>query len=279
MSEVLGNKADDPIWTPSDVAGVVSMLKGLMLLNRIVAGTVTTVTSTSDIRSTDLASYPTAAFAGQICYFTSGANVGVAIPITVFTTTTGRMQFSNPSLPAAASIGDTFVIIPAGLGWLLAPTIDTTATSLVSQTLGNKGDAAVAAVSSTASALAYLKGLVSGRTWTTDQDSSPTINNVTTEQDVITGGTATPGDQVVWGLSLANLAVASTIRVYMKLDAANWTEIEALRQSVSAGKSASGSFRFSTTGTSAAQGYKVTLQAAAPPGATQIYAQARRRTG
>lgn len=237
MSEVVGNKGDNAVTTVGTVASLVAYVKGLLGQTVKPAADSTNNATLADV-------------------------VGSKDDASQTTVGTTRSLMGY---------------VKGIVSRISAPNADETGVAWMTWSIGNKADTARTTVGATYSIMSYVKGVIQHFTWTVDQDTQPSLANVTTEQDVIVGATSTPGDLVVWGLNLGNLAVASTVRVYMKLDAATYAEVEALRQSVSAGKSAAGNFRVSVSGSSATAAYKVTLQAAAPPGTPQIYAQARRR--
>lgn len=72
------------------------------------AGTLTNVQMTTDLVATVANIY-----AGRVLYFTSGVNAGLAVLITAYVVTGGRLTFvayNNQPAPSAPGAGDTFVI-------------------------------------------------------------------------------------------------------------------------------------------------------------------------
>lgn len=73
------------------------------------SGTLTTATMTTNLAATVANIY-----AGRVLYFVTGANAGLAVLITAYAVTGGKLTFigfNNQTAPVAPSAGDTFLII------------------------------------------------------------------------------------------------------------------------------------------------------------------------
>ena len=80
------------------------------VIGAAVAGTLTTSQMTTNLAP---ANAFTNMYAGRVMIFTSGVNAGLAVLITAFVVTGGRLTFisyGNLPAPAAPGIGDTFII-------------------------------------------------------------------------------------------------------------------------------------------------------------------------
>lgn len=94
---------------------------------------------------------------GQTVVMLSGVNVGLIRTVDDFLAATDDLVFANP-FPAVVAAGDVYAIMSFNH---LAAAADDTSGTTVEQVIGNKADAAVALIGTTASIVAYLKGIIS----------------------------------------------------------------------------------------------------------------------
>lgn len=82
---------------------------GAMVRGAAAAGTLSTTQMTTNLSATVANIY-----AGRVLYFTSGVNAGLAVLITAYVVSGGRLTFiafNNQPAPSAPSAADTFIII------------------------------------------------------------------------------------------------------------------------------------------------------------------------
>ena len=117
-------------------------------------------------------------------------------------------------------------VIPAG-------TTDTTDTTLLQSTLGNKNDNAVTTVGIVASVMAYVKGILNRINALRKAGTTGTYshaNNVA-EQTIITATAPSSGESITMDgmtLDMTNCTQTKTVRLYIAVDAVNYRLVEAI---------------------------------------------------
>lgn len=159
VGDATGSKADAAVYAPTATASLIAYAKALVATGIGKQSTCTSTGTTTQLNDT-ARTEGNSHWRGHLVIFLTGTLAGQARICTSFVSPALTFTGNTNGWTSAPQSGDSYALIPSPAAVLLVPSADATNNALTSDVVGNKGDGAAYAKSTTASLVAYAKGLL-----------------------------------------------------------------------------------------------------------------------